>query len=49
MSKGFFHKASLPEEIIFPGVRGKPGAFSVIDLRAIKHVIQVLLSERLAY
>lgn len=32
MSKGFLHKASLPEEIIFAGVSGKPAAFSVRDL-----------------
>ena len=45
MSKGFLHKASLPEEIIFAGVSGKPAAFSVRDLCA-QCIIQVLLSQR---
>lgn len=45
MSKGFLHKASLPEKIIFAGERGKPAAFSVIDLSA-QCIIQVLLSQR---
>ena len=45
MSKGFLHKASLPEEIIFAGVSGKLAAFSVRDLCA-QCIIQVLLSQR---
>ena len=45
MSKGFLHKASLPEEIIFAGVSGEPAAFSVRDLCA-QCIIQVLLSQR---
>lgn len=46
MGKGFSHKTSLLEKILFPGGRRKPGAFSVIDLCA-QCIIQVPL--RLAY